>query len=539
MTGEGAITKIAGNSAIENLKVIKVLHQVLMAVTAAILAFALRPDLTHEYKQALDELVTLKQVSLGGWSNYVAQRYRRDSEQDAKFVMSVIHQAGLHVKGAPGIIFPVFAEQAPYSAGPYATGRLLDFDTFVSKTQKIGAMQLVAQREPLLEQLAKWSAARNPHVAIIALNLSINSGVQYPDGSPMLDWLNRPQSGTVSAPLYLVTDEQGAQPAYVNLTYSVRAESGPFALDWLRNDVFGRKLTDAKTGVVFPHLKTFWHQVNQDNVDQATVFLQEEMEANTRGTLSFFGIPVERSLAVSAGPVLSVCILLFLGLHLIHFRSLSIADEGVRNYPWVGLFRGWLAAATTYASLLALPALANISLIHRYGQADEWSSRIGTIAALLVVTLGSWVLFEVRQVRKQWPSARNGSGGTATVVSAPAAATIRSDNMDDEITSLSKRIQELGDKSTQLLTFLSFSIVVVAAMNSSQTLGPIEKHATRNAMWSFALALFPVILGIVPLKEFREGSLTWYRFIRMTKVVLLWVAAILIGYGIFQFTRVL
>ncbi len=378
----------------ENLKVIKVLHQVLMAATAAILAFALRPDLTREYKAALDELAALKQVSYGGWSNYVAQRYKEGTDRDVRFVRSTVRQSGLHVKGVPNISIPVFCDQVPYPGS-----RLLDLDTFFAKTQRIGYMKFITERQPLAEQFAKWKTGRNLNANIIALNVSATSGVQYPDGSPMLDWLNRSPSGTSSVPIYLVTDEQGLQPTFIIFTYSVSSETGTFALDWLRNDAFGKRLVDPKTGIVFPHLKIFWHQINQDNPDQATVFLQEESEANTRGTVSFFGIPVERSLAISAGPVVSFCILLFMGLHLVHFRSLPLANDAI-NYPWVGLFQNWLALIVTFISVVILPALANAALIYRYGQMHEWVSRASVFVTFFVIITGTWALVEVLKVRK-------------------------------------------------------------------------------------------------------------------------------------------
>lgn len=376
----------------ENLKVIKVLHQVLMAASAAILAFALRPDLTRDYKAALEEIAALKQVSFGGWSNFVAQRYKAETTQDVKFARSVVHQAGLRVKGVPNIGIPVFCDQVPYP-----NSRLLDLDTFFAKSQTIGFMKFSTERQPLIEQLTKWKAGRNPNANIIALNVSGNSGVQYPDGSPMLDWLNRSTSGTSNLPIYLVTDEQSSQPQFIVFTYSVVSETGPFALDWLRNDTFGQRLVAQKTGVVFPHLKIFWHQINQHTPDQATVFLQEESEANTRGTLSFFGIPVERRLAISAGPVLSFCILLFMGLHLVHLRSLPLTNEAIK-YPWVALFRSWLAKTVTFTSLLILPVSANSALIYRYGQISEWSSRISVIVTFFVVISGGWVLIEIHRV---------------------------------------------------------------------------------------------------------------------------------------------
>jgi hypothetical protein len=390
---------VTNDAVVENLKAIKVLHQLLMAVTAAVFVFVLRPDLTQEYKDSLDELAALKQVSWGGWSNYVAHRYQDELDRDNKFLRSWIREAGLRVKkGAQGPIIPVFGDQVPYPG----TGKLLDLDTFFSKVQRIGVMKISAsERQPFLDQITKWKAGRNPNVTITMLNLSVNSGLQYPDGTLMLDWLNRSPTAMSGFPLYLNTDEQPSQPGYVIITYSIQSETGSFALDWLRKDTFGQKIVDAKTGNIFPRLKTFWHQVNQDAPDQAIVFLQEEMAANARGTLSFFGIPVERSHAVLAGPVAMFCILLFMGLHLMHFRSLSPSNDAIRSYPWVALFHSWPAARIADASILLLPVLADGALLYKFGQTAEWSTRAGAIATFLAFLEGVGVLAEVAKVRKR------------------------------------------------------------------------------------------------------------------------------------------
>ena len=122
----------------ENIKTLRLLHQLLMVVSAAILAFALRPDQSSDYKAALNELASLKQVSLGGWSNYVAQHYKKETDRDAKFVLSVVHQAGLHVKGPPNIVIPVFGDQVPYSARLSRSGYffLQDADNRIYEVQR-------------------------------------------------------------------------------------------------------------------------------------------------------------------------------------------------------------------------------------------------------------------------------------------------------------------------------------------------------------------------------------------------------------------
>jgi hypothetical protein len=381
----------------ENIKTLRLLHQLLIVISAAILVFALRPDQSNDYKAALNELATLKQLSFGGWSNYVAQRYKAETDRDAKFILGVVRQAGVRVKGTPHIGIPVFCDQVPY-----VNSRLLDLDTFFAKTQRIGFMKFVAERQPVLEQLAKWKAGRSPNVNVIALNVSIaSSGVMYPDGSPMADWLNRPTSGTTLAPIYLVTDEQVPQSAYISFTYSPSSETGAFAMEWLHNDIFGKELIDPKRGIVFPRLKIFWSQINQDTPDQTVVFLQEESEASTRGSVSFFGIPVERNLAIYAGPVACSSILLFLCLHLRHFRSLGASRDAIKVFPWVPLFAGVWGISIAVLTILVLPTSANALLLIRFGHSTDVSNWLAMVFGALVLGTGVWATCEVWKLRKQ------------------------------------------------------------------------------------------------------------------------------------------
>jgi len=46
-------------------------------------------------------------------------------------------------------------------------------------------------------------------------------------------------------------------------------------------------------------------------IEQATEVLEGQLNANAHDTISFFGIPVERGLAIIAGPGLCIALLLF------------------------------------------------------------------------------------------------------------------------------------------------------------------------------------------------------------------------------------
>jgi hypothetical protein len=77
---------------------------------------------------------------------------------------------------------------------------------------------------------------------------------------------------------------------------------------------------------------------------------------------------------------------------------------------------------------------------------------------------------------------------------------------------LAIRINELSTKSTQLLLFLTFAIVGAATLGTSQS--SADQTLVRGATWWWILAVFPVLLGVLPVKAFkwnnRTGIVSWY-----------------------------
>src|SRR5260370_28043720 len=149
----------------ENLKAVKLLHQVLMIVAAAVLAFAVRTDSTEQYKAALGELSVLKEVSLQGWPTFISQRYKAEEDQNNRFVLGVIRQAGIPIQGHPRLEQPVFADPVPYLEG----AKLITLDAFLSGTRKIGTVKIDSDRRYLSEQLKKAVAARNTHPSVVSM----------------------------------------------------------------------------------------------------------------------------------------------------------------------------------------------------------------------------------------------------------------------------------------------------------------------------------------------------------------------------------
>lgn len=108
-------------------------------------------------------------------------------------------------------------------------------------------------------------------------------------------------------------------------------------------------------------------------------------------------------------------------------------------------------------------------------------------------------------------------------------------NPNIDIDKLSARIKELGDKSTQILLFLSFAFVAVVTLKSDHTNSGSQQHALTIALRWWVIALLPIILGIAPLKEFVKTESGPYTIIANVKVGLLWIAIVFILAGAIYF----
>jgi hypothetical protein len=108
---------------------------------------------------------------------------------------------------------------------------------------------------------------------------------------------------------------------------------------------------------------------------------------------------------------------------------------------------------------------------------------------------------------------------------------------DPRLNELRIRIDELNRKCAQLLIFLGIGIAAAVLLWSADLLSAIEQDFLLRAMRWWLLAILPVLLGILPLREFRENSRRWYGAIRYFKFVLLWLAIAFIVFGTAYFLR--
>jgi hypothetical protein len=95
---------------------------------------------------------------------------------------------------------------------------------------------------------------------------------------------------------------------------------------------------------------------------------------------------------------------------------------------------------------------------------------------------------------------------------------------------LATRLGELNNTASQVLIFLSFAIVAGVTFLTLNP-GPATKGAIHGALRWWIGAIFPTVIGILPLKEIRDRDVHWYRALLWVRFVLMWsaIACIFVG----------
>lgn len=97
---------------------------------------------------------------------------------------------------------------------------------------------------------------------------------------------------------------------------------------------------------------------------------------------------------------------------------------------------------------------------------------------------------------------------------------------------IARRLGELNQKATQLLTFLSFALVAVILLETSQVsvLSACQKIAVKWSLRLWVFSLFPILLIVLPIQE-----VVPHNHARWIKVILLCIAVLLIISGAVAF----
>jgi hypothetical protein len=402
----------------DRLKALKSLQQLICLVAAAVLAFAVTPDRSKEYRAALDELEVFRRIDLKNYPPYVKRQFSSEEKANRSLLFKAAKRAHLTLRSSTTLSEPFIMDAPPQ--GAYI--RLRDFEDFVTAQHTVGICLLNDEREVLVrltEQLNQKPQQPIPPTQPVATtrapltvtgiyaSLGGGGGVFLND-VPIADPVVLHNSPNVESLQFLLFNGLPMPPAAnfsVGCTFKA-SDNLHLALDWLKSDENGKRLIDPRSGLVFPKLKPFWERIADMGAENATLFMQERIEASTRGSLSLFGVSVDRDLILFAGPAAVSSLMVFFLLHVRHVNTAARWDEddvkSSEDYPWIACFRDRLSGAATYGCLIVLPVGSSLLLLLlKHGELSEYATLGGAGLTMVLTCLGVFATRAIRTFRER------------------------------------------------------------------------------------------------------------------------------------------
>lgn len=112
-------------------------------------------------------------------------------------------------------------------------------------------------------------------------------------------------------------------------------------------------------------------------------------------------------------------------------------------------------------------------------------------------------------------------------------------NHKNDVDDMSDRIKGLNDKGNQLLLFLSFALVagITLEVADKNVLTDGKALALSRAIPFWVLALFPILISILPVRELFHWFGLSLNAVRRYKAVLLFMAILAITVGSVYFLK--
>jgi hypothetical protein len=392
----------------ETLKSIRLIHNVLLALCAAILGFALSPNETSHYDElsrSLDKLQTILHVNENQWNNHVDEIIERQTQFNAKL------QAALDALGIkePTRIKPSALIPVEYAARFVVEQKGSTLQQIIDSFEG-EANARVFMPDNFQAELQSWlQPFRGLGAELFAVRLS---GVQGA-GRPALEcyWdLKIPAQTYTANQSRIQTETQqlaitpritnsgdfvtGDVDARIHGDYTpIEGETfGRFLLANLQSQGSERKANIPKSPV--PDVVLSATELRSMDIPQALKYVAEKRrELLEKQTVSLFGVKVSAGIATVLGPLATLVIVLGLLSYLLNaLRLVSEIPTGAM-FPWIGVFPDLLSKGLTLTSIVALPLLVNSLLLRRVWGTEflTWCIGLTLTAGVFIVACVCWL----------------------------------------------------------------------------------------------------------------------------------------------------
>ena len=427
----------------EGLKAVRLLHNVILAASAAIIAFASSPNdlsrlqrLSGALTQVRTTLVDYDRQAFDGYVEGLIEKETSFKQQLQVTLDSLGIATASGLRASPIIPVRTHADFATARDGRSPT--LFDIAAALRRSPPIE----IFKPDDLRGELLLWLA---PFAQTTATLHNVRSGGMNLAGRPTIEGylelrLSRAsflqQASTIRerittlpiAPRIVETID----PVQITIDARIHGDfvtlkDATFA-GWVARQ--GTPETQGTASVVIdraagsaslaPPLVAGLEQIGTLSLDDAQQKLdRQQEEARERQHVSLLGVEVPAALALLAAPLTLLILLTYLLSHIRHVRHIghvrpelppagaSVAAAGdpiLRTFPWIGLFDDAQSRAFTIASIVALPLLANVWLLARLSQSWSWIWLLALVLSFAATVQSVIVIRDVTRLRSDSPA---------------------------------------------------------------------------------------------------------------------------------------
>ena len=382
----------------ETLRTVRLLHQVIIAVGAALLAFALSPDESDSLQNTLDELYALQELDFSKYATWIVTARSDELNQSA-----ILETPGTVAENLSTHLSDDFKyKPAFYVEWPTPKATLPEWDLFMRRARVVRfepELPLTVEVPPPPDWVSPEMKSERYRPFLQTLLIQV-----APDEAMIIDDVN----------LYLrvaKTSKVAAEGRFqlgfekdiffpdeiVGSTRLIPSwdQTNNFAIQWLRTlPTLCERLYHAKPAaladtaepapVFLPGIRKYWFQVAHLPFTEVIEKMEKRAE-NATHTLTLFSISLNAVLLRWAGPIATILFLAYFAVHLQHLEKFPAkVREGVTNFPWIGLFSGWITVVLLGITVFLLPLISTACLL--------WRTTTGPLRTYSLVVIGFLLL---------------------------------------------------------------------------------------------------------------------------------------------------
>ena len=396
------------------IKSCRLIHNLVMGVCAAIIAFSLTPDPAETYRRAQKEVQAVQTLKRQTYSDYVLQRLAKHRSDQAEFD---------HLPFAPPgrdfVLNKYTIEPETYISWPESDSKVLQIIEFFEGDNR--AIEYGPGDEQEL-QIGVRKALNDPHADPIPKTARLEKATFVPAndvptvqvGEHKLLTKDLPADQLGGSVDLSVKDRLpnhdihlfGRRTDPMRSVQEYQIDDANLAGEWLEkaSGIYDRVSTESpERKVLFPGLKAARSEIEAQTLSGAARILQDKLDAVKR-EIHFLGLTIEESIAVWVAPTILLLLLSYFYAHLSNLKRRRFsAGETLQNAAWIALFPGTISAVLTYTSIAILPILSTLALLRRLGHIHEWTTRAAIAVCFFMATMAILCGWAIAPIRKPAP----------------------------------------------------------------------------------------------------------------------------------------